>query len=216
MKTIKTGLWRWLPALGGLALAMAIMPNAGAQCGVSLKPIKPMSWHPLSGNARLMAAAFSRGADDEYETPSIVGMWHVTFTAKTANGSVIGNGGMVIDDALVVWHSDGTEIMNSARPPQDGDFCLGVWQQTGTLSYRLNHFAWAANNYTPGDPQGSVGAPIGGVHITEQVTLGPLGKHFSGTFKLDQFDTSGNIGPSFTGIIKADRITMDTTINDLL
>jgi hypothetical protein len=48
------------------------------------------------------------------------------------------------------------------------------------------------------------------------VTLGPEGKHFSGTFTLDQFDTSGNIGPSFTGELKATRITLETTIGDLL
>src|SRR5215469_1269949 len=36
-----------------------------------------------------------------------------------------------IDNALVPWHSDGTELMNSARPPQDGDFCMGVWKRSG-------------------------------------------------------------------------------------
>jgi hypothetical protein len=50
----------------------------------------------------------------------------------------------VIDNALVVWHSDYTEIMNSGRPPQDGDFCLGVWEQVGKSKYKLNHFAWGA------------------------------------------------------------------------
>ncbi len=31
-----------------------------------------------------------------------------------------------VDNAFVQWHSDGTEIMNSRRPAQDGNFCLGV------------------------------------------------------------------------------------------
>lgn len=30
--------------------------------------------------------------------------------------------------------------MNSLRPPQDGNFCLGVWEQTGRSKYYLNHF----------------------------------------------------------------------------
>jgi hypothetical protein len=46
-----------------------------------------------------------------------------------------------IDSGYVQWHSDGTEIMNSGRPPQNGDFCLGVWEKTGRSRYKLNHFA---------------------------------------------------------------------------
>jgi hypothetical protein len=55
---------------------------------------------------------------------SIVGMWHVTFTAKGNSEGPPDN--TPIDNAVVVWHSDRTEIMNSGRPAQDGDFCLGV------------------------------------------------------------------------------------------
>ncbi|MGA7927610.1 MAG: hypothetical protein WCA20_16670 [Candidatus Sulfotelmatobacter sp.] len=34
--------------------------------------------------------------------------------------------------------------MNSARPAQDGNFCLGVWTRTGKLKYYLNHIPWQA------------------------------------------------------------------------
>ena len=56
-------------------------------------------------------------------------MWHATFTAW---GNQPGPpDGTQLDNALVTWHSDGTELMNSARPPQDGNFCMGVWKKTG-------------------------------------------------------------------------------------
>jgi hypothetical protein len=38
---------------------------------------------------------------------------------------------------MAVWHSDKTEIMNSGRPAQDGDFCLGVWESLGGVQVQL-------------------------------------------------------------------------------
>jgi hypothetical protein len=65
----------------------------------------------------------------------------------------------VIDNALVVWHSDKTEIMNSGRPPQDVDFCLGVWEhEKNSNKYKLNHFAWGGNAF-PTDPPTEMGPP---------------------------------------------------------
>lgn len=211
---MKTGVWSWIPAMGVLALAAALVPGAAAQCGRSTQAAKPISWQAQAAGAQLKPAAFVRAANDAAETPSIVGMWHVIFTAETTGPTTIPK--TVIDSALVVWHSDGTEIMNSGRPPQDGNFCMGVWEQTGKLSYQLNHFAWAANNYTPGTAEGVIGAPIGPVHYTEAVTLGPEGKHYTGTFTLTEYDTSGNVLVAFTGVLKATRITVDTTVSDLL
>ena len=105
--------------------------------------------------------------------------------------------------------------MNSVRPPQDGDFCLGVWEQTGKSKYFLNHFPWFANAF-PNDSNNGIGDPVGPTHIVESVTLSPDGNHFSGTLALDAYDTSGKIFQSFTGVITAPRITMHTTVGDLL
>jgi hypothetical protein len=46
--------------------------------------------------------------------------------------------------------------------------------------------------------------------------VSPDGKSYSGTFTLDAYDTSGNIATSFTGVITGTRITLDTTVGDLL
>jgi len=142
----------------------------------------------------------------------IVGMWHVTFTA---DGNELGPpDDTPIDNALVTWHSDGTELMNSARPPQDGDFCMGVWKKTGKSTYKLNHIAWLSND-TANAPTG-IGNPTGPTRFFEEVTLSPDGKHYTGKFTLDAYDTSGNLAVHIVGTIAATRITLDTTVPDLL
>jgi len=119
-------------ALLMLVLAGAMVPSAFAQCGFN-RNYKPAAWHPQIGSTHFMHAALFDNDDDD--SPSIVGMWHVTFTAHTVNGNPIpSNAYPMIDNAIVVWHQDRTEIMNSARPPQDGNFCLGVWKKTGATS----------------------------------------------------------------------------------
>jgi hypothetical protein len=207
MRTSNRGL---VPALAALVFAWAMIPSALAQCGIPAKLAKPAAWHPQMGGADILRTA---GYEEE-EGPSIVGMWHVIFTAKTSFGKDIPD--TVVDNALAVWHSDKTEIMNSVRPPQDGNFCLGVWEKTGRSTYYLNHFPWFSNEF-PNDTNNGIGMPVGPTRITETVTLGPDCNHFSGTFTLDAFDTTGKTTlASFTGVITATRVTTNTTIPDLL
>ena len=66
------------------------------------------------------------------DSAAIVGFWKVQF--KLSDGTVF-------DDGYVTWHSDGTELMNSGRPPMTGNFCMGAWKQTGRSTYKLNHYA---------------------------------------------------------------------------
>jgi hypothetical protein len=215
---MRTVLKKFLSCIGALALAFVLVPSASAKCGLPSKPIKPMSWHPQygEGNPKLLRA----GLEDH--EPSIVGMWHVILTAQTSNGEPITdqNGKPTtqgIDNAVVVWHSDGTEIMNSDRPAQDGNFCLGVWERTGERSYYLNHIPWQGNaDPPPPTPQNIIGPQQGGVQILEKVTLSPDGNSYSGTFTLTAYDTSGNVVQTFTGVLLAKRITPETPFSDLL
>ena len=205
---MRTSNRRLLPALGALVFAWAMIPSALAQCGMPTKLAKPAAWNPQMGGAHVMQTGY------EEEGPSIVGMWHVIFTAKTSDKNDIPD--TVIDDALAVWHPDKTEIMNSMRPPQDGNFCLGVWEQTGRSKYYLNHFPWFANQF-PNDTNNGIGTPVGPTHITETVTLASDCNHFSGTFTLDAYDTTGKtILQSFTGVVTGTRVTTSTTVPDLL
>ena len=142
----------------------------------------------------------------------IVGMWHVTFTAEGNNPGPPDN--TPIDNALVTWHADGLELMNSARPAQDGDFCMGVWKKTGKNTYKLNHFAWFVND-TANAP-GGIGNPTGPIRVFQQITLSADGHHYNGTFTLDAYDTSGAQIAHIIGVIAATRISIKTTVPDLL
>lgn len=210
---MKTAFWKFMSCVGAAALGCAIVPGAAAQCGLPNQPIKPMSWHSLD---QFTSNPLLRTVDDQSPAP-IVGMWHVIFKAKTQNGEAIPvPGGVVIDNSVAVWHSDGTEVMNSSRSAQDGNFCLGVWKRTGDRTYFLNHIPWQGNVFDPTVPPGTIGMPQAGAQIIEKITLDPDGDAFTGTFILRAFDTSGNVYVSFTGNVSAHRITTATSFSSLL
>lgn len=209
---MKLRIWKRIAAVGALALAFAVVPGARAMCGLSGKPIKPSAWLPQPGASALPQLLQADWDDHE---PSIVGMWHVIFTADTSNGEAI-PGGATIDNSVVVWHSDGTEIMNSSRSAQDGNFCLGVWERTGRCTYLLNHIPWQGNVFDPSVPPDTIGAPQDGTQIIEKITLNPDGDSYTGTFTLKAYGASGNVYQTFTGTLKAKRITPETPFSALL
>lgn len=197
---------RLLLAFTALFLLLA-SASAKAACGAPTTSTKPMAWHFQNQPGMLQSVAF----EDDQSLDPIVGMWHVIFQAHSMNGQTIPS--TVIDNAVVVWHSDGTEIMNSSRPAQDGNFCLGVWAHTGPRQYLLNHIPWAGND--PSNAPAGIGNPQGGVQIIEHVTLNGRGDAYSGTFTLRTYDTSGKPGVWFSGLLAATRITPATSITSL-
>jgi hypothetical protein len=108
---------------------------------------------------------------------------------------------------LVQWHADGTEIMNSSRPPVTGSFCLGVWKKIGPRKYKLNHFAKSFDGSSN---------PVGPTNIQEIVVLSPSGKTFEGAFTVDDYDTSGNLLGHGEGKVVGTRIDVNTAIQHLL
>ena len=203
----------WALAFGAFVLTFASAPAALASCAsVNVPPAQPSALHMHLGSAGLLSAALLQ--DDQRDGPgdrdgvSIVGMWHVVFTGQTMFGGAY-TLPQPFDNSVVVWHSDGTEIMNSSRPAQDGNFCLGVWKQTGRRQYLLNHIPWQGNDPTGGNPQD-------GAQLIEHVTLSPDGSQYSGTFTFQAYDINGNPTLALTGTIAATRITPDTPFSSLL
>ena len=175
-----------LAALGTLALAA---PAAWAGCGDGLG-VAPASWETAPGarsDALLMKV--NNGAQ------SIVGLWNIQFFA----------GGSMIDFGYAEWHSDGTEIMNSGgRAPATENFCLGVWEQTGPFSYKLNHFALSYDAAT--------GALNARVNIREDVVVDQKGASFSGPFTIDVQDpNSGAVLQHVAGRVVGRRVTVNST-----
>ncbi len=191
-----------VPAI--LVMGILMTTNASADCGGFSRIKRGATVQRQAWNEGDKHPAF--GLAPYYQDP-IVGLWQVTFTAE-GNGPNGPPDGAPIDAALVVWHDDGTEIMNSGRPAQDGNFCMGIWKKTTYTTYKLNHFA--LGNDTTNAPSG-IGNPAGPTHIVEWVSISRDGKSYSGTFVLDATDTSGNNVAHILGVISAKRVTVDTT-----
>ncbi len=207
----RTSKW-WLAAVGGLALTVMTVPNALAKCGAPAKTAHPAAWDVLSQPAQLTTAAFEENYHPGGEPMDpIVGMWHVTFTAEGNKEGPPDN--TPIDNTLVVWHADKTEIMNSGRPPQDGNFCLGVWEPLGGCKYKLNHIAWLSND-TTNAPEG-IGLPQGPTQFAQEITLSADGKSYTGTFTLTAYNTSFKAVQTIVGVVKGTRVTTSTTIEEL-
>ncbi|MGA9390049.1 MAG: hypothetical protein WBV69_06340 [Candidatus Sulfotelmatobacter sp.] len=201
MKTISK---MFRAGLGLVLMGAFLTAMAAAQCGTPTAKLHKQAWQPGDPTALLTQAA------DPGE--AIVGMWHVMFTAEGNSGGP--PDGTPIDSALIVWHSDGTEIMTSMRPPQDGDICMGVWKKVGPGQYRVNHIAWFGND-TTNAPSG-IGNPVGPTRIIEKVTVSADGSCLSGTFSLRATDTTGKPTATILGTITGTRVTIETTIPELL
>jgi hypothetical protein len=169
---MNTSFKRLFVGAAALASAAALAPAAWAGCGG--EPAKqPASWTTSGSPLALTRVDFAQAR--------ITGLWSVTLTA--ALDPTHDN-----DWGYSEWHSDGTEIMNSGgHTPASGNFCLGVWAQTGPNSYHLNH--WALS-YVPSAsaPYGTLAAKV---NLKEDVTLGAAGNAFSGTFTLDIYVQGG-------------------------
>lgn len=159
--------------------ALAIMaPSAWAGCGDAALKSPAVFEHSGADGAQLIRVVNG--------PPSIVGLWSIQLTA----------GSTVVDFGYSAWHNDGTEIMNSGgHPASTGNFCLGVWAQTGAFSYHLNHFALA---YDPTAWQSPGGGLIAKITLREDVMLDPRGNDFAGQFTQDGYDpTTGAAIPAF-------------------
>jgi hypothetical protein len=183
-------------------LACVFTVRANAECGDLSKfkfgaYLRHQSWR----GSELNGGQLLRVADSDESGESIVGFWKVTFTSEGTTGIPDGT---VIDSAYAQWHSDGTEIMNSSRPPATQSFCLGVWKHIGGLKYKLNHFAISWDSH---------GNLVGPANIREEVILNPDGESFDGTFTIDQFDLVGNTLAHLTGVLAGTRITADSPAN---
>jgi hypothetical protein len=190
-------------AAGIVALAMLIMgtsllSRAHAQCASivssNMSMIQPQFF---DGADQFSPASF---AEHGSEADRLVGFWKAQFVAE-------GNNGAPPDSPFVQWHGDGTELMNSTRAPATQSFCMGVWHKTGKLTYELNHFALSfdtSNNF------------VGPAQIHENITLDKQGDAYTGTFTIDQYDPDGSQLAEVKGNVSAARITVDTTIDQVL
>ncbi len=192
--------------VGAGILSAMFVSNAIASCGDVSNLQGPFQMADPDVVARATAPRLENANPQQRggeQSASIVGMWQVQLISKgnTGHNPSIPDGAL-IDFGFTQWHSDGTEIQNSAGVP-GGGFCLGVWGETGYLAFELNHFPIA---FSP-----TTGAVANYINIREQNTLSPSGDSYTGTFTEDIYDPKGNQVDHLAGTVAATRITVDSS-----
>jgi hypothetical protein len=173
--------------LASIAALMFCATSANAACG-------QMGTRSTSPIRLPMLAHAENDQDDVYARSSIVGLWHVVYTAD----------GATFNETLDQWHSDGTEFENAWLPPDAGNICFGVWKEIGPRTVRLHHIGWL---FTPGSTPPTAS---GTFTLDEKNIVSPDGKTYSGSFTFKTFDITGApTGVVVTGTIAATRITVD-------
>ena len=197
--------------LGAGILSAIFVSNAVAGCG-DVSELKGQFEFARSSTLLSALAPAARGetAPDHFgsggSSASIVGLWKVQMISKgnTSHNPPIPDGAL-IDFGYTQWHRDGTEILHSGgHAANTGNFCLGVWGQTGFLTYQLNHF--------PISYDATTGAITAFINLQEQDTLSPSGDSYSGAFTLDVYDPKGNHVDHLAGAVVATRLTVDSTL----
>lgn len=192
-----------IAALTAIGLSMTLCFNAQA-CGIGDLTAGPASLLSTGLSAPLAMSATDAlqqvvpgMTNPLQEQQPITGLYRFTFTAK---GDQVVPDGTLVDQGFTTWHADGTEIMNSGRPPISGNFCMGVWARTGSQTYRLNHWAMSW------DPTGKT--YIGPTNIREYIRLDRRGDSYSGNFTLTQYAPDGKtqLG-GVKGVVAATRVT---------
>jgi hypothetical protein len=204
MKTI----FRKISTIVGTGIFLTLLvSNASAGCGDVSQYQGPFRMAPpASLRGLLPAAATAKAGNGGESSASIVGMWKIQFISEgNASGNPAIPDGAVVDFGYTQLHNDGTEMLNSgAHTPASENFCMGVWGQTGFLTYELNHFALSYNALS--------GVLVNYVNIREQLTLSPSGDSFTGTFTIDIYDPNQNHAGHIAGNVTATRVTVDTTV----
>ena len=86
---------------------------------------------------------------EEYGGPaSIVGMWHLIYTATYSTSGPLPVPAIPRDHQVpsssskplsIRWHAGRTEFENAFLPPTGGNVCFGVWKEIGENSIKLHH-----------------------------------------------------------------------------
>jgi len=133
---------------------------------------------PLKAGAGSEIPFVSPHADgDSKEPATIVGLWHVLYTATYDNNFPPGGPypptPFPFVESFKTWHADGTEFENAFLPPAGGNICFGVWKDLDKGTVKLHHIGLMFN------PDGSISSIF---TVDETDTVASDGKTYKGTF----------------------------------
>ena len=192
-----------LMAMVGFGLLFAASGAKAGGCAVPFKTgdAPAIPFVSPSGAARQQAEDFGLPI-------SIVGLWHVNFTAEAESGApIFPPAPFAFGESLKTWHADGTEFENAFKPPAGGNICYGVWKDLGGGSVKLHHFGLIFDS-TTGDLTNIF-------TLDEKDTVARNNQTYSGTFDFKVWPSSfaavgvGTPIAEVTGTIVATRVNVD-------
>jgi hypothetical protein len=199
LKIRRSGRFSALAVLAGLGLFFTAA-SARAGCAVPYK----------AGAAPAIPFVSLHEQGEGQEHHSIVGLWHVTYTATTDDNFPPGGPypptPFPFVESFKTWHADGTEFENAFLPPAGGNICFGVWRQLDEGTVKLRHIGLMFNS------DGSISS-IFTVDETDTVTSD--GKSYKGRFDFKLWPPSyaavgvGTPISEVKGTTAATRITVD-------
>lgn len=191
-----------LVALVGLGFLFAASGAKAAGCAL---PYNTAGVHAIS--YATSHGDDNQGDEDSRGAASIVGLWHLIYTANTASPSnAFPPTPFQFLESFKTWHADGTEFENAFLPPTGGNICFGVWKEAGHGSVKLHHIGLMFD---------SMGNLSNIFTVDESDTVARNDKTYSGTFDFKlwppSFDAVGVGNPlaEVTGTTAATRITVD-------
>jgi hypothetical protein len=205
MQTFRRERFAAFVALVGLGLLFTAS-SAKADCGLLLSKNGTAPSIPFLSPTVPKTSNHQDEDEKSNKHVSIVGLWHVVYTATSAPNPPFPTTPFQFAESLKQWHADGTEFENAFLPPTGGNICFGVWKDLGHGNAKLHHIGLMF------DGQGHVSNIF---TQDETNTVASNGKTYSGTFDFKlwppTFDAVGVGNPlaEVTGTIAATRITVD-------
>jgi len=194
-----------LATLGLLFSANGVKAGCAVPGKVAAAPAIPFS-SPAAEEAYL------HEDDGPNEPVTIVGLWHVVYTATyTTAGPLLvplvpPAAPFEFVQSYKTWHGDGTEFENAFVPPTGGNVCFGVWKDLGHGTVKLHHIGLMFDPIT---------GNVANVFTVDEVnTVAPDGKTYKGSFDVKIFDATdvlaaGTVLQELKGITAATRISVD-------
>jgi len=200
LKLLRSRRFSVLVALAGFGL---LFTASGARAGGCAVPFK-------TGAAPAIPFVSPHADGDSKEPSSIVGLWHVLYTATHDNNFPPGGPDPPTPfpflESFKTWHADGTEFENAFLPPAGGNICFGVWKASDDRRVKLHHIGLMFN------PDGSLSAIF---TVDETDIVASDGKTYKGMFDFKlwppSYDAVGAGTPiaEVKGTTAATRITVD-------
>jgi hypothetical protein len=199
LKILRSGRFSALVALAGLGLLFTASGAKAGGCGVPYK----------AGITPAIPFLSPHGDEESKEPATIVGLWHLIYTATSASGlpspPFPPTTPFQFLESYKTWHADGTEFENAFLPPTGGNICFGVWKDLGDGRVKLHHIGLMFAS------DGS----ISNIFTVDEIdTVASNGKTYSGTFDFKLFlptDVYGTGTPlaEVKGTTAGTRITVD-------